>query len=271
MTSPRSNRRFCASVVGAAGSRRWHSPSGVRAALRRAQVARLQLAAHAGAGATRAMDLARDVRPQGARAAGKSFAVLRGPILIPIGLVIVTITIASFFLNATFAMAIARPGRPEIRPALAQARQHLVQIITSGTVVGAALAFRPPLARWQRPWSRSRWGIVVGVMMLAYVALPARLIGVKPEQSPREKLDHIRARRDPRRDRLHTPVPARSRRHPDARFEGPVGARDLRPRDRCDPPGRCVRRGQGDQDEHKAQRQVSGRGSRSAFCAVTDR
>ena len=120
---------------------------------------------------------------------GKSFDVLRGAILIPIGLVIVTITIASFFLNAAFAMAIARPGRPEIRPALAQARHHLVQIIISGTVVGGALAFSATVApRWQRSWFALSLGIVVGVMMLAYVALPARLIGVKPEQSPHEKL-----------------------------------------------------------------------------------
>ena len=120
---------------------------------------------------------------------GKSFNVVRGPILIPIGLVFLAITIASFFLNAVFAMAIARPGRPEIRPALAQARRHLAQIIISGTVVGSALAFSATVApRWHRPWFALSLGIVIGVMMVSYVALPARLIGVKPEQSPRDKL-----------------------------------------------------------------------------------
>ena len=48
---------------------------------------------------------------------GKSFDVLRGPILVPIVLGIVVITAASFFLNAVFAFAISKPGRPEIRAA----------------------------------------------------------------------------------------------------------------------------------------------------------
>src|SRR5690349_8921228 len=41
---------------------------------------------------------------------GKSFHPLRGPILIPIGLVIVGITVGCFFLNAAFAFAIAQSG-----------------------------------------------------------------------------------------------------------------------------------------------------------------
>ena len=63
---------------------------------------------------------------------GHSFNVLRGPVLIPIILVIVAITVASFFLNAVFAFAITRPGAPEIRPAVAQARRHLTTDIGVG-------------------------------------------------------------------------------------------------------------------------------------------
>ena len=48
---------------------------------------------------------------------GKSFHVLRGPLLIPIGVAIVAITAASFFLNAVFAFAIAaRPRQGCDRP-----------------------------------------------------------------------------------------------------------------------------------------------------------
>ena len=43
---------------------------------------------------------------------GQSFTVLRGPILIPIILAIIALTVASFFLNAVFAFSIARPGAP---------------------------------------------------------------------------------------------------------------------------------------------------------------
>ena len=48
---------------------------------------------------------------------GKSFHVIRGPVLIPIVLVIAAITAAGFYLNAVFAFAIIQPGTPKLRPA----------------------------------------------------------------------------------------------------------------------------------------------------------
>ena len=122
---------------------------------------------------------------------GKSFTVVKGPVLIPAGLLIIAITVAAFFLNAVFAFAVSRrPGRPEVRPAIAQARQHLKPIIASGAVVGALLAFSTiVVTRWGRPWFTISLGIVVGVMMVSYVAVPSRLIGAKPaKQSRRDKL-----------------------------------------------------------------------------------
>jgi hypothetical protein len=120
---------------------------------------------------------------------GKSSHGLRGTVLIPICSAIIALTLLSFFLNAVFAMAIARPGRPEIRPAFAQARRHLIPIFVSGFVIGAALAFATMFSpRLGRGWFTISLGIVVGVMMVSYVALPARLIGIKPNQSPREKI-----------------------------------------------------------------------------------
>jgi hypothetical protein len=121
---------------------------------------------------------------------GKSFHVFRGPVLIPPVLLVIAITVASFFLNAVFAFAVARPGRPEVRPAVAQARKHLMAIVAWGVVVGAMLAFSTLIVtRWGRPWFGISLGIVVGVMMVCYVAVPARLIGAKPpKQSRRDKL-----------------------------------------------------------------------------------
>jgi hypothetical protein len=55
---------------------------------------------------------------------GASFRVIRGPVLIPVIAGVVAITAASFFLNAVFAFAIARPGPPKIRPASTTARSH---------------------------------------------------------------------------------------------------------------------------------------------------
>jgi hypothetical protein len=90
---------------------------------------------------------------------GNSFNVLRGPVLIPIILVIVALTIASFFLNAVFAFAISRPGRPEVRPAIAQARRHLTAILVSGAVVGLLLALSTTVVtRWGAHGSRWRSG-----------------------------------------------------------------------------------------------------------------
>ncbi len=119
---------------------------------------------------------------------GHSFTVLRGPVLIPIALVIVAITVACFFLNAVFAFAITRPGVPEIRPAVAQARRHVKPIIISGGLVGLLLALSTTvITRWGRPWFSLSLGIVIGLMMVSYVAVPARLIGAKPTYSKRDK------------------------------------------------------------------------------------
>jgi hypothetical protein len=120
---------------------------------------------------------------------GRSFHVLRGPILIPIGLAIIALTVASFLLNAVFAFAVVDADNPRVRPAFARARRHLAPIVGAGIVVGAALTFATTIVtRWGHPWFGISLSIVVGVMMVCYVAVPARLLGVKPVQSRRDKL-----------------------------------------------------------------------------------
>jgi hypothetical protein len=119
---------------------------------------------------------------------GKSFHVIRGPILIPLALLVVAITAGCFFLNAVFAFAIAEPP-PKIRSAFATARKHLAPILASGSIVGLLLAGSVLVVpRWHRPWFALCLGVVVGVMMVSYVAVPGRLIGVKKTQSRRDKL-----------------------------------------------------------------------------------
>jgi hypothetical protein len=120
---------------------------------------------------------------------GKSFYVLRGPILIPIVLGIAAITAASFFLNAVFAFAIAGPGPPKIRPAFSQARSHLAAVLGSGAAVGVCLGLSTTVfTRWGLWWFALSLSIVVAVMMVCYVAVPARLIGMKTTYSKRDKL-----------------------------------------------------------------------------------
>ena len=109
----------------------------------------------------------------------RTWHAIRGPIVIPIVLGIVAITAGCFFLNAVFGFAISQDGKPEVRPAMAEARPHLGTILGSGGVVGLALGLTVTVVtRAHRPWFALTLSVVIGVMMIAYVAVPARLIGV---------------------------------------------------------------------------------------------
>jgi hypothetical protein len=123
---------------------------------------------------------------------GKTYHLVTGPARVAIVLAVTVITAASFFLNAVFAFAIAKPGPPLIRPAFRQARSHLAVVLGSGAVVGLCLGLSTVvLIHWGLWWFALTLSIVIGVMMVSYVAVPSRLIGVKttrPGVSKRDKL-----------------------------------------------------------------------------------
>ena len=120
---------------------------------------------------------------------GKSFHLLRGPLLWLVLLVIAGLTAGSYFLNGVFAFAISKPGAPEIRPAFTEAKGHVRTILAWGLVVGLALGFATMVVdRWGKLWFSLTLSIVVGIMMVTYVAVPARLIGMKSERSTKDKL-----------------------------------------------------------------------------------
>jgi hypothetical protein len=120
---------------------------------------------------------------------GRSFHVLSGPIVIPAVALIAAITAAAFFLNAVFAFAIAGSGRPEVRPGFAGARRHLPVVLGSGAAVGLLLGLSTVVVtRWGRPWFSLSLGVVIGLLMVCYVAVPSSLIGIKPAISRRDKL-----------------------------------------------------------------------------------
>ena len=189
---------------------------------------------------------------------GKSFTVVRGPILIPAGLLIIAITVASFFLNAVFAFAVSQPGRPEVRPAIAQAREHLKTIMAYGVVVGALLAFSTIIVtRWGKPWFTISLGIVVGAddgLLRGRPRAPDRLKATQAVQT-RQACEH-RSRRRTQRDRVHAALPPRAPGNPGARIKrcSRFHSRHLRPRAGSHPPSRRHRRGQGDQDERNPHR-----------------
>jgi hypothetical protein len=99
------------------------------------------------------------------------------------------ITAVAFYLNAVFAFAISQPGKPRIRPAFTLARHHLSVVLGCGLAVGVALGVSAVVVpRWGVRWFTLSLGIVIGVMMVTYVTVPARIVGIKPRGSRRDKL-----------------------------------------------------------------------------------
>jgi hypothetical protein len=109
----------------------------------------------------------------------RSVHAVTGPIVVPIIVGVAAITALCFWLNAVFGFAISQDGRPEVRPAMDEARRHLPTIFGSGGLVGLALGLTVTVVtRVHRPWFAVTLSVVIGVMMIAYVAVPARLIGI---------------------------------------------------------------------------------------------
>jgi hypothetical protein len=120
---------------------------------------------------------------------GHTYRDIRGPILIPLFLIIMALTAASFYLNAVFGFAISQRGRPQVRPAFRQARGHAAPIWAFGALVGLGLAFATLITpRWGHWWFAISLSIVLAVMTFAYVALPARLLGGKRPRALRDKV-----------------------------------------------------------------------------------
>ncbi len=119
----------------------------------------------------------------------RTWHAITGPIVIPIIAGVVAITVGCFFLNAVFGFAISQEGRPEVRPAIARARRHWRPIGVSGGIVGLALGLTVTVVtRAEPPWFSLCLSVVIGLMMVAYVAVPARLIGVQQGGSTRDRL-----------------------------------------------------------------------------------
>jgi len=110
---------------------------------------------------------------------GKQFHLWTGRLAVVLVLAVMLVTMAGFYLNAVFAFAIARPGKPDIRPGFALARHHARVVLPVGLVIGAALGVSAVVVpRWGLGWFALSLGIVIGVMMLTYVLVPSRLIGI---------------------------------------------------------------------------------------------
>jgi hypothetical protein len=120
---------------------------------------------------------------------GKSFYRLYGVGLLAAIVGVAIITAASFYLNAVFAHAIATPGKPKIRPAFARTRSNASIVLGAGAIIGLLLGVAALYTnRWGHHWFAISMSIAIGIMMLAYVAVPSRLIGMKTTHSTSDKL-----------------------------------------------------------------------------------
>jgi hypothetical protein len=120
---------------------------------------------------------------------GREFHAWSGGVEALLIVAIVAATVASFYLNAVFAFAISKPGTPQIRPAFALARRRLTTVLGVGLAVGTALGVSAIVVpRWGLVWFTLSLGVVVGVMMLTYVTIPARMVGIKPTGTRQDKL-----------------------------------------------------------------------------------
>jgi hypothetical protein len=120
---------------------------------------------------------------------GNELKVIKGPILIPICLAVIAITMGCFFLNAVFAFAVDGSRPPDLSRAFKRARANLRPVLIAGAIVGVPLAVATAIApRWGSPWFALTLGPVVGVLMISYVAVPARLIGARSDAPRRDRL-----------------------------------------------------------------------------------
>lgn len=112
---------------------------------------------------------------------GTPFEQLNGLVLAILWLVVVLFTILSLACNTVFAFAIDGPPPPRITPAARQARGVTGGILGWGMVLGVLLACAVVIV--PRVVGLWMYGMilsgVLAIMMTAFVAVPARLIGLR--------------------------------------------------------------------------------------------
>jgi hypothetical protein len=105
--------------------------------------------------------------------------------MVLLGVLAVVLSIAAFWCNTVFGFAIDNKV-PRIAPAARQANAHLGMVVAAGLAVGLLLA----LAAIVVPRIGLTWlyvaalGGVLSVMLISFVAIPARIIGTKRQKLP---------------------------------------------------------------------------------------
>ena len=119
---------------------------------------------------------------------GREFQSWYGCAAIALVVGIALVTAASFYLNAVFAFSISHLGSlgsGGLRGCAPSSRRRARRRLDRGVALGISAVVVP---RWGLAWFALSLGIVVGVMMLTYVSVPARIVGVRPTGSRRDRL-----------------------------------------------------------------------------------
>lgn len=121
---------------------------------------------------------------------GRDFTQLSGPLQTVAIVVVVVVTMVCFRLNALFAFAIIQPGRPDVRAARRVLREHRHTVYSWGFGIGLLVAYAALIADRIGPhWFAITMSITIGILMVAYVAVPSRMIGLRKEaQSRRDRI-----------------------------------------------------------------------------------
>ena len=124
---------------------------------------------------------------------GRDFVQLSGPLLALVIAALIGITMLCFHMNAVFAFAITQagePDHPDVRAARHAARAHRRTINSWSFGIGALVAYAALVADRIGPyWFAATMSIAIGVLMVCYVAVPSRMIGLrKDDRSRRERI-----------------------------------------------------------------------------------
>lgn len=121
---------------------------------------------------------------------GRDFVLLSGPVLALVIVAVVAMTMVSFWLNALFAFSIIQPGKPDVRAARHALRSHRRTVYGWGFGIGLLVAYSTLIADRIGPyWFAITASIAIGIMMVSYVAVPSRMIGLRKEaRSTRDKI-----------------------------------------------------------------------------------
>jgi hypothetical protein len=117
---------------------------------------------------------------------GAGFAHINLPGLILFAIGVMLGSVAAFWCNSVFALALDGPQPPRIAPVIRLSKDARAVTMRWGVLVGIGLVVAVVLIpRTGRIWLFSAvLSVVIAVMMITFVAIPARLIGVKKQKLP---------------------------------------------------------------------------------------